>query len=96
MVRGSQVGELDRQLGVLQDAVSQHLLVPAANVATLLDHLRILVNVLAASNHIARAHVFQVEDPAVLVAAVSESKVNACAVLGGGPHEVTHDAWDVE
>ena len=38
----------------------------------------------------------KVEDPAVLVAAVSESKVDARAVLRGGPHEVTHDARDVE
>ena len=38
----------------------------------------------------------KVEDPAILVAAVSKSKVDTRAVLGGGPHEVTHDARDVE
>ena len=39
---------------------------------------------------------FKVEDPANAVAAVSKSKVDTRAVLGGGPHEVTHDARDVE
>ena len=38
----------------------------------------------------------KVKDPAVLVAAVSKSKVDTRAVLGGGPHEITHDAQDVE
>ena len=91
-VGGSQVGELDRQLGELQNAVSQHLLFPVANVTTFFDHLRVLVNVLAARDHITRAHMLKVKDPAVLVVAVSKSKVDARAVLGGGPHEVTHDA----
>ena len=39
---------------------------------------------------------FKVEDPAMLVATVSKSKVDTRTILGGGPHEVTHDAWDVE
>ena len=39
---------------------------------------------------------FKVEDLAMLVAAVSKSKVDTRAVLGGGPHEVTHDTRDVE
>ena len=38
----------------------------------------------------------QVEQPVVLVALVSESKVDTGAVLGGGPDEVGHDARDVE
>ena len=38
----------------------------------------------------------QVEEAAVLVALVAESKVDAGAVFGGGPHEVGHDPGDVE
>ena len=95
-VRDIHVGELNRQLGILQDAFGQHLLIPTAGSATSLDHPRIYVNVLAACDHIARAHVFKVKDPAVLVAAVAESKVDACAVLGGGPHEVTNVPRGVE
>ena len=37
-----------------------------------------------------------VEVPLVLVAAVSESKVDTRAVLGGGPHQVGHNAGDVK
>ena len=32
----------------------------------------------------------------MFVALVSKAKVNAGAVLGGGPHEVSHDEGDVE
>ena len=38
----------------------------------------------------------QVEQPVVLVAFVSKSKVDTSAVLGGGPDEIGHDAGDVE
>ena len=38
----------------------------------------------------------EVEQPVVLVALVSKPKVDTCAVLGGGPDEVGHDAGDVE
>ena len=60
-------------------------LISSWDVTTFLDHLRILVNVLAARDITAHAHVFNVEDPAVLMAAVSKSKVETRAVLGGGP-----------
>ena len=39
---------------------------------------------------------FKVEEPAMLVALVPESEVDAGTVLGGGPHEVGHDPGDVE
>ena len=38
----------------------------------------------------------QVEQPVVLVALVSKSKVDAGAVLSGGPYEIGHDAGDVK
>ena len=38
----------------------------------------------------------QVEQPIVLVTLASKSKVDAGAVLGGGPDEVGHDAGDVK
>ena len=38
----------------------------------------------------------KVEKATVLVALVSKSKVNASTVLGGGPHEVGHNAGDVK
>ena len=38
----------------------------------------------------------KVEEATVLVALVSKSKVDAGAVLGGGLHEVGHNAGDVE
>ena len=38
----------------------------------------------------------KVEEATMLVALVSIPKVNAGAVLGGGPHQVGHYAGDVE
>ena len=39
---GGQVGQLERQLGILDDSICQHLLVPDPDVVALLDHLRVL------------------------------------------------------
>ena len=95
-VPGSEVGELDRKLGVLQDAVSEDLLVPESDVGVALQHLSVLANVWAPSELTTGPDVLKVEEATVLVALVSKSKVNAGAVLGGGPHEVGHNAGDVE
>ena len=95
-VSSSEVSQLDRKLSVLQDAVSEDLLVPEADVGVALEHLGILSNVRAACDFTAGSDVLKVEEATVLVALVSKSKVNAGAVLGGGPHEVGHDAGDVE
>ena len=53
-------------------------------------------NVLAPCDQAARANVLHVEIPPVLVAAVSEFKVDTRAILGGGPHQVAHDAGNLE
>ena len=95
-VPGSEVGELDRKLGVLQDAVSEDLLVPEADVGVALEHLGVLPNVGTAGDFTAGSDVLEVEEATVLVALVSKSKVDAGAVLSSGPHEVGHDAGDVE
>ena len=95
-VSGSEVGELDRKLGVLQNAVSEDLLVPKADVGVALEHLGVLANVGAACDLTAGSDVLEVEEATVLVALVSKSKVDAGAVLSSGPHEVGHDAGDVE
>ena len=81
---------------LLEDAIGKYLLIPRADVTTLLDHPCILFNVLASRDQVARAYVLQVEVPLVLVAKVSESKVDTRAVLGGGPHQLAHDAGNVE
>ena len=47
-VSSSEVGELDRMLGVLQNAISEDLLVPEADVGVALEHLGVLPNVGAA------------------------------------------------
>ena len=80
----------------MEDAISKYFLVPRAGFATFLNHLGILVNVLAPRDGITSADVFQVEHPPMLVAAVAKAKVDAGAVLGGGPHEVAHNALYVE
>ena len=95
-VPGSEVGQLDRKLGVLQNAVSEDLLVPKADVGVTLEHLGVLPNVGAAGDLTAGSDVLEVEEATVLVALVSKSKVDAGAVLSSGPHEVGHDAGDVE
>ena len=84
------------KLRVLQDAVGQHLLIPRANVSTFLDHPCILVYVLTCRDQAARAYVLYVKIPPVLVATVSESKVDTRAFLGGGRHQVAHNAGNVE
>ena len=95
-VSGCEVGQLYRKLGVLEDGIGQDLLVPEADVGVALKHLGILANVWAACELTAGSGVLKVEEATVLVALVSKSKVNAGAVLGGGPHEVGHDAGYVE
>ena len=95
-VPGSEVGELDRKLGVLQDAVSEDLLVPKSDVGVALEHLGVLPNVRTACDFTAGPDVLKVEEATVLVALVSKSKVNTGAVLGGGPHEVGHNTRNVE
>ena len=87
---------MDRKLGVLQNAVGEDLLVPQADVGVALEHLGVLPNVGAACDLTAGADVLEVEEATVLVALVSKSKVNAGAVLSGGPHEVGHDAGYVQ
>ena len=71
-------------------------MLPGADVATFLDHLGVFVNILASCDRIARAYVLKVKHSPVLVTTVSKSKVDTRAVLGGCPHEVTHDARYVE
>jgi len=95
-VLGSEVGELDRKLGVLQDAVSEDLLVPKSDVGVALEHLGVLSNVGAACDFTAGSDVLKVEEATVLVALVSKSKVDASTVLGGSPHQVGHNAGDIE
>ena len=91
----SQVGQLECQLSVLDDGVSQHLLVPQSDVDALLDHLRVLRDIRATTQLVTCTDVLQVKQPIVLVALVPEAEVDAGAVLGGGPDEVCHDAGDV-
>ena len=86
---------MDRKLSVLQDAVSEDLLVPEADVGVALEHLGVLPNVRTACDFTAGPDVLKVEEATVLVALVSKSKVNTGAVLGGSPHEVGHNAGDV-
>ena len=95
-IPGSEVGELDCKLGVVQDAVSEDLLVPKSDVGVALEHLGVLPNIRTACDFTAGPDVLKVEKATVLVALVSKSKVDAGAVLGGGPHEVGHNAGDVE
>ena len=93
---GRQVGQLQSQLGVLEDGVGQHLLVPLADVDVALEHLGELGDVAAVLDLTTVLDVLHVKHPPVLVAAVPKSKVDAGAALGGGPHEVSHDPGDVE
>ena len=95
-IPGGEVGELDRKLGILQDGVSQDLLVPESDDGVALQHLGVLANFRSASELTTGSNVLQVEEATVLVALVSESKVDAGAVFGSGPHEVGHDAGYIE
>ena len=95
-VPGRQVGQLHCQLCVLHNGVGQVLLLPKPNVVALLDPLCILGNVWATGDLAAGADVLKVKHHPMLVAAVSKSKVDTGAIFGSGPHEVTHDAWNVE
>ena len=56
-VGGGQVGQLERQLGVLDDGICQYLLVPVPDVVALLDHLSIPGDVGAAAEVTAVADV---------------------------------------
>jgi hypothetical protein len=60
-VPGSQVGQLECQLGVLDDGIRQHLLVPVPDFVPLLDHLSISGDVGTANEKVAGADVLQVE-----------------------------------
>ena len=60
-VSGGQVGQLKRQLGVLDDGIRQHLLVPVPDVVPLLDHLSISGDVGTATEEVAGADMLQVE-----------------------------------
>ena len=73
-VPGSEVGELDRKLGVLQDAVSDDLLVPEADVGVTLEHLGVLSNVRATCDFTAGSDVLKVEEATMFVALVSKYK----------------------
>ena len=95
-VSGSEVGQLDCQLGVLQDAICQVLLLRQADVGVSFQHLGVLAYIRAAGELTAGPDVLKVEEATMFVALVSKSEVDAGAVLGGGPHEVGHDAGDVE
>ena len=95
-IPGSEVGELDRKLGILKDAVSEDLLVPKSDFGVALEHLGVLPNVRTACDFTAGPDVLKVEEATMFVALVSKAKVNAGAVLGGGPHEVGHNAGNVE
>jgi len=95
-VSSREVGQLDRKLGVLNDSVSQDLLVPLADIGVALQHLGIFANVGATCELTAGPDVLKVEEATMFVALVSKSKVDAGAILGGGPHEVGHDAGYVE
>ena len=92
LVPRSQVGQLERQLGVLDDRIGKHFLIPETNITAFLDQLCVLSDVWAASDLAAGAYVLQVEELPVLVAPVPESKVGAGAVLGGSPHQLGHYA----
>ena len=67
-----------------------------ADVGVALEHLGVLSNVLATSELTAGSYVLKVEEATMLVALMSKSKVDAGAILGFSPHEVGHDAGDVE
>ena len=95
-VSSREVGQLDCQLGVLQDAICQVLLLPQADVGVSFQHLGVLAYIRAAGELTTGADVLKVEEATMLVALMSKSKVNAGAVFGGGPHEVSHNAGDVE
>ena len=72
-VGGGQVGQLQRQLGVLDDGIREYLLVPVPDVVAPFDHVCILGDVATAAEVTAGADVLQVEQLVVLVALVTES-----------------------
>jgi hypothetical protein len=59
---------------VLDDGISQHLLVPHSDVASFFDHLDILRDVRAPTQEVAVGDVLHVDKPVVLVALVPESE----------------------
>ena len=87
---GGQVGQLECQLGVLDDGIGQHLLVPLPDVVAPLDNLGVFGNVGAAAKKVAGTDMLKVKELAMLVALVPESKVDTRAALGGRPNEVGH------
>jgi hypothetical protein len=91
-----QVGQLHTKLCVLEESISQHLLLPEPDIIIPLEHLGVLCDIRTSFYLAAGANMLQDEEPTVLVALVAESKVNAGTVLRGGPHEVGHDPGDVE
>ena len=95
-VGGGQFGQLECQLGVLDDGVRQHLLVPVPDVVVLLDHLRIPGDFGATTEGVAGAYVLQVKQLVVIVALVTKPKVDTLAVLGGRSDKVRHDLWNLD
>ena len=89
-VSGSEVSQLHRKLSVLDDGVSQNLLVPEPDVGVALQHLGVLANIWAASKLTAGSVVLKGEEATMFVAILSKSKVNASAVFGCSTHEVGH------
>ena len=87
-VPGGQVGQLYRQVGVLEDGIGQDLLLPQADVGVALQYLGVLGDVAALLDLASGLDVLHVEQSAVLVALVPEAEVDAGAVLCGCPHEV--------
>ena len=70
--------------------------IPEADVAFFLDPHGKGLDIWTALDLITLLEVLQGEGLLVLVALVSEPEPHTSAVLGGCPHEVTHDPWDVE
>ena len=65
---------MDRKLGVLQNAVSEDLLVPKSDVGVTLEHLGVLSNVGAACEFTASPDGLHVEEATMFVALVSKYK----------------------
>ena len=69
-ISGGEVGELDCKLGILQDAVSQDLLVPESDVGVALQYLSVLTNVRAADELTAGSNVLEVEEATIFMTCI--------------------------
>ena len=67
-ISGSEVCQLDCQLGILQDGISKDLLVPQSDVGVAFEHLGVLANVWATGQLTAGADVLKVEEATMFVA----------------------------